>query len=142
MTPPALDRVIKTCLSKDPENRFQTAHDVKLQLQWVAEGGSQAGLPAPVVARRKNREKLAWAAAAVAALAAIAFAAAFVRRAPAKARTVALRDPDSRGSHVDRSSPHFARRPHDRVQRDRQRGKDTNLGAAPELADCSAPGWY
>ena len=49
-----------------PEDRFQTAHDVKLQLQWIAEGGSQAGLPAPVVARRKNREKLAWAVAAVA----------------------------------------------------------------------------
>src|SRR5712691_143263 len=62
MTPPALNRVIKTCLAKDPEDRFQTAHDVKLQLQWIAEGGSQAGLPAPVVARRKNREKLAWAA--------------------------------------------------------------------------------
>jgi eukaryotic-like serine/threonine-protein kinase len=88
MTPQALDRVIKTCLSKDPENRFQTAHDVKLQLQWVAEGGSQAGLPAPVVAYRKNREKLAWAVAAAAALAAVVFAAAFVRRAPAKPRTI------------------------------------------------------
>ena len=41
-----------------------------LQLQWIAEGGSQAGVPAPVVARRKNREKLAWAVAAAAALAA------------------------------------------------------------------------
>src|SRR4249919_514513 len=57
MTPPALNRVIKTCLAKDPEDRFQTAHDAKLQLEWIAEGGSQAGLPAPVVARRKNREK-------------------------------------------------------------------------------------
>ncbi|HEX7253272.1 MAG TPA: protein kinase, partial [Thermoanaerobaculia bacterium] len=93
MTPPALDRVIKTCLSKDPENRFQTAHDVKLQLQWVAEGGSQAGLPAPVVARRKNREKLAWMVAGVAALAAVAFAAAFVRRAQVKARTVRFEIP-------------------------------------------------
>ncbi len=61
MTPPAFIRVVKTCLAKDPEDRFQTAHDVKLQLEWVAEGGSQAGLPAPVVARRKNRERLAWA---------------------------------------------------------------------------------
>ena len=83
MTPPALDRVIKTCLAKDPENRFQTAHDVKLQLQWIAEGGSQAGLPAPVVARRKNREKLAWAVAGAALVAAFAFGVGFVRRAPA-----------------------------------------------------------
>jgi len=54
MTPPALDRVVKTCLAKDPDDRFQTAHDVKLQLQWIAEGGSAVGLPAPVAARAVN----------------------------------------------------------------------------------------
>ena len=43
MTPPALDRVVKTCLAKDPEDRWQTAHDVELQLQWIAEGGSAGG---------------------------------------------------------------------------------------------------
>ena len=58
MSPPALDRVVKICLTKDPGERWQTAHDVKLQLQWIAEGGSQAGVPAPVVARRKNRERI------------------------------------------------------------------------------------
>ena len=83
MTPPALDRVIKTCLAKDAEDRFQTAHDARLQLQWIAEGGSQAGLPAPVVARRKSREKLAWAGFVVATIAAITFAAGYLRRAPA-----------------------------------------------------------
>ncbi len=85
MTPPALNRVLRTCLAKDPEDRFQTAHDVKLQLQWIAEGGSQAGLPAPVVARRKNREKLAWAIAAAAILAAGLAAFGYLRRAPAEA---------------------------------------------------------
>ena len=65
MSPPALDRVVKTCLEKAPEDRFQTAHDLWLQLKWIAEGGSQAGIPAPVAAHRKRREKLAWAAAAV-----------------------------------------------------------------------------
>src|SRR5207244_8542401 len=60
MTPPALDRVVRTCLAKDPEDRFQTAHDAKLQLQWIGEMGSAAGVPAPVVARRKSRERLAW----------------------------------------------------------------------------------
>ena len=74
MTPPALDRVVKTCLSKDADDRFQTAHDLRLQLQWIAEGGSQAGVPASVVARRRSRERLAWAAAAAAALAALALA--------------------------------------------------------------------
>ncbi len=88
MTPPALDRVIATCLSKDPDDRLQTAHDVKLQLQWIAEGGSQVGLPAPVAARRKSREKLAWSLAAAAALAAAGFAVGFVLRAPAHPRMV------------------------------------------------------
>src|SRR6266403_890 len=40
LTPPALERVIKTCLQKDPDDRFQTVHDLKLQLQWIAEAGS------------------------------------------------------------------------------------------------------
>jgi Tol biopolymer transport system component/tRNA A-37 threonylcarbamoyl transferase component Bud32 len=97
MIPPALDRVVKTCLAKDPDERFQTAHDVKLQLEWIAEGGSAAGLPAPVVARRKNREKLAWAVAAAALLAAAAFAAGYVRRAPPRPRAVRFEVPTPDG---------------------------------------------
>jgi Tol biopolymer transport system component len=88
MTPPALDRVVKTCLAKDPDDRFQTAHDVKLQLEWIAEGGSQAGLPAPVAARRRSREKLAWSIAAAAVVAAAALGAGFILRAPKRARLV------------------------------------------------------
>jgi Tol biopolymer transport system component len=65
MIPPALDRVVKTCLAKEPDDRFQTAHDAKLQLEWIVEGGSQAGAPAIVVARRKSRERWAWMAAAI-----------------------------------------------------------------------------
>ncbi|MFN2386808.1 MAG: protein kinase, partial [Thermoanaerobaculia bacterium] len=58
MAPPALNRVVRTCLAKDPDDRWQTAHDVMLQLKWIAEGGSQAGLPAPVVVRRRIHERL------------------------------------------------------------------------------------
>ncbi|HSE48433.1 MAG TPA: protein kinase [Terriglobales bacterium] len=61
LTPPGLDRIVRTCLAKDPDDRFQTVHDLKLQLQWVAEGGSLAGVPAPVAHRRKHRETVAWA---------------------------------------------------------------------------------
>ncbi|HEY3122847.1 MAG TPA: protein kinase, partial [Thermoanaerobaculia bacterium] len=90
MTPPAFDRVVKTCLAKDPEDRWQTAHDVMLELKWVAEGGSAAGLPAPVVARRKSREMLAWGLAALFAVGMIAATIGAVRlwRAGAQTRTV------------------------------------------------------
>jgi eukaryotic-like serine/threonine-protein kinase len=88
MTPPALDRVVKTCLAKDADERFQTAHDVRLQLQWIAEGGSAAGLPAPLVARRKSRERLAWAVAAAAILAAALLGIGYLRRAPARPHAV------------------------------------------------------
>src|ERR1700694_1648916 len=53
MTPPALAQVVKTCLAKDPEERFQTVHDLKLQLKWIAEASSsQLAAPAHVRARR------------------------------------------------------------------------------------------
>jgi eukaryotic-like serine/threonine-protein kinase len=82
LTPPALDRVIQRCLAKDPEDRWQSARDVMAELQWIAQGGSKVGLPAVVTVKRKTRELLAWGACAVATLAAIGFAVAWVRRAP------------------------------------------------------------
>jgi serine/threonine protein kinase len=60
MTPPALDRTVKTCLAKDPDDRWQSAHDVMSQLKWIVEVGSQAGIPSPIVAKRKSRERLTW----------------------------------------------------------------------------------
>ena len=75
MSPPALDRVVRICMAKDPDERWQTAHDVKLQLEWIAEGGSQAGVPAPVAARRRLSQNIAWTVAAVCLLAALALAA-------------------------------------------------------------------
>jgi Tol biopolymer transport system component len=74
MSPPALERVVKGCLAKDPEERLQTAHDVKLQLKWIAEGGSQAGIPAPLALQRKTRERIQWAATALLLAASLALA--------------------------------------------------------------------
>lgn len=81
LTPPALERVVRICLAKDADDRFQTAHDLKLQLEWVAEGGSLAGVPAPVTARRRLRERAVWAVAALALLAALAASLGLVRYA-------------------------------------------------------------
>jgi serine/threonine protein kinase len=71
-SPPLLDRLVKACLAKDPAERVSTAHDVMLQLRWIAEG-SQVGIATPGVVRRKNREALAWVAAGLAAVAALWF---------------------------------------------------------------------
>jgi Tol biopolymer transport system component len=65
LTPRALDHTVRRCLAKDAEERWQTARDVKLELQWIAEAGSQAGVPDPIVSQRKMRESLAWLAAAL-----------------------------------------------------------------------------
>src|SRR5712692_9794070 len=40
MTPPALDRVVKKCLAKEPDDRWHAAKDLCDELKWIAEGGS------------------------------------------------------------------------------------------------------
>src|SRR6266704_6972565 len=51
MTPPALDRVVKKCLRKERDDRWQSARDVTDELKWIAQGGSSAGvsMPTPTV---------------------------------------------------------------------------------------------
>src|SRR5437899_12318123 len=58
MMPPALDRVIKRCLSKDPENRWQTARDLELELKSVAEGPQAAAVATVNPARLLSRRNL------------------------------------------------------------------------------------
>jgi serine/threonine protein kinase len=81
-TPPGLDRVIRLCLDKDPDERIQTAHDLKLQLQAIAEAPPTT-TQAPVVVTMR-RTWLPWVAAGVLAITAIAFALAYLQspRAP------------------------------------------------------------
>jgi hypothetical protein len=43
LVPPALDRLLMTCLAKDPDDRWQTARDLLRELQWVASADSNAG---------------------------------------------------------------------------------------------------
>src|SRR5579864_8504513 len=71
MTPSALDRLVKKCLAKEPEKRWQAASDVCDELKWIAEQGGQAAVPVPGVAGRKSRERVAWALAAIAVVVAV-----------------------------------------------------------------------
>jgi eukaryotic-like serine/threonine-protein kinase len=41
MTPPALDRAVKTCLVKDPDDRWQSAHDLKGELEWISQASRE-----------------------------------------------------------------------------------------------------
>ncbi len=85
MNPLALDRLVQACLMKESAERVQSAHDVKLQLSWLAEGASQTNLPAPGVAlpakASRGRERIAWAVAAAALI--IAAATPFLAKRPA-----------------------------------------------------------
>jgi eukaryotic-like serine/threonine-protein kinase len=53
LTPPALDHVIQRALAKDPDERWQSAADIKAELQWIAASGrpteSAKGKPSRVV---------------------------------------------------------------------------------------------
>ncbi len=60
MTPTTLDHVVRRCMSKAPEDRWQAASDVMAELKWVGEAGSQPDVSAPVISRSRNRERLAW----------------------------------------------------------------------------------
>jgi len=60
MTPPALERVVKKCLAKDPDERWQSAGDLATELNWIVEGGSQAGEAGRVPAGRRRWERASW----------------------------------------------------------------------------------
>jgi eukaryotic-like serine/threonine-protein kinase len=74
MSPSALDRVVKGCLAKDPEDRLQSAHDVASELKWIAEGsGIGVAPPTSVAPHRTSHEWIAWGIAALAVTGALAW---------------------------------------------------------------------
>jgi Tol biopolymer transport system component len=84
LAPATLERVVRQCLAKDPDERWQSAGDLKRELRWIAAGGSQPGDAAPDAApgaapRRRSSIAL-WAAASI--LLAAAFASGFLLQRP------------------------------------------------------------
>jgi Tol biopolymer transport system component len=56
--PPALERVIKTCLVKDPDARWQSAHDVSVGLELSSE--NRTGPSGTAVNKRLWQERAVW----------------------------------------------------------------------------------
>jgi len=57
IAPVALERVIKKCLAKDPDERWQSASDLTSELQWIASGSSAA---LPTAAKLKKKRAVPW----------------------------------------------------------------------------------
>ena len=87
VSPPLLEHLVKTCLTKNPEARWQHAGDLLIQLKLIAEAGQPAG-PPPGAGRSSWRQRAGWAAAAVLLLATTALTAyiAFGPTPPATAK--------------------------------------------------------
>jgi eukaryotic-like serine/threonine-protein kinase len=84
LTPPVLERVVKKCLAKDPDDRWQSARDIKTNLEWIAEGKD----PFPSAVKLNPwRERAAWILASVF-LMTMAFLAAGYNRAPSASEPV------------------------------------------------------
>jgi serine/threonine protein kinase len=102
MTPPALDHVVKRCMEKDPDERWQSAKDICEQLRWISDSGPQSGVTVPAAPEQKSKKHLVWSAAAIAvAIAVIAMAALYLRRTPPPAEKQAIRftvGPPEKGS--------------------------------------------
>jgi Tol biopolymer transport system component len=85
LTPPLLDHVVRRCLAKEPDERWQSAADLARELTWVA--GSSAAVdmrPARAGPRLFANLRVAWLAAALALVVALGLVAFIVARSPAR----------------------------------------------------------
>lgn len=62
LAPPALERVVRKCLAKDPDERWQSASDLASELKWIAESASQPSASiAEIASRNPRRAIIGWA---------------------------------------------------------------------------------
>ncbi len=71
LTPPAFEYLVTTCLAKNPDDRFQSAHDVTLQLKWIGQAGIQS---LPQTKKSGSDQRLPWVLVSALSLILIAFA--------------------------------------------------------------------
>ena len=54
LTPPSLERLVRRCLAKSPDDRWESAHDVADELRWIAERGAELATQANVTSRSRR----------------------------------------------------------------------------------------
>ena len=79
VAPPALDRLLQRCLRKDPDDRWQSARDLKDELEWIA-GSEAEAAPAVASTRGRWRDRAGWIAAMVLAVLFLAVVTLFLAR--------------------------------------------------------------
>jgi serine/threonine protein kinase/Tol biopolymer transport system component len=67
-TPAGFEHVVTTCLQKNPEERYQSAQDIRLELRWIAAARPAPGVTTAAPPPSKKKERIGWAAAVVAAI--------------------------------------------------------------------------
>jgi eukaryotic-like serine/threonine-protein kinase len=60
LTPPVLERVVRKCLAKDPDERWQSASDLASELRWMMDRGSQMVILPGAVSLHSWRRWLPW----------------------------------------------------------------------------------
>jgi Tol biopolymer transport system component len=77
-SPPGFGRLVKSCLEKDPDKRWQSAHDIRIQLEALASGAAAETTVAGHPTSGWHSRKAAWIVAALSLMAAAAAAAALL----------------------------------------------------------------
>jgi serine/threonine-protein kinase len=88
MTPPALDHLVKRCLEKDPDERWQAVHDVMKELKWITESSPQAGVSESAITVKPKPWKRVLTLAVAILVSAVITGIAFWSLMPRDARTV------------------------------------------------------
>jgi len=93
LAPPLLDHLARTCLAKNPDERWQSSFDLKVELQGIAAAVSLPGGSVAATPGLRMRERFAWLMSALAIVTALILVVLRSREAPAVAPLLRLSIP-------------------------------------------------
>jgi serine/threonine protein kinase len=101
LTPPLLDHLVRRALAKDPDDRWQSARDVRAELEWIREHGRQSHEAMQSGGTTRSKLGLAWGVAAVCAAAALVASLLYIRTSQPADRLIKLSFQPSDGTTFD-----------------------------------------